>query len=376
VTRKLRLLVLNWLDRENPRAGGAETHLHQIFGRLVDRGHRVTALVSGWKGCERRATLDGIDVHRSGSRNTFSLTAPAYFRRHLASVQFDVVIEDLNKVPLFSPWWTRSPVVLLTHHLLGVTAFQAGPFPVAAATVLLERPLPWVYRRTPAIAVSQSTKEDLVRRGLRADLITVIPNGIDVDFFTPAPEARAERPTLVFLGRLKRYKRVDLVIDALRLLIDEGLDVELLVAGEGEQKEALERRAARLGLADRVRMLGFLAESEKRDLLRRAWLHVLTSSKEGWGISNVEAAACGTPSVVSDAPGLRESVLDGRTGLLVPHGDVGALAGALDRLLRDGDLRERMGRQARDFAEGFSWRASADAFEDYLTRLVAEGAPD
>jgi glycosyltransferase involved in cell wall biosynthesis len=367
--------VLNWLDRENPRAGGAETHLHEVFGRLARKSHTVTALVSGWPGCAPRAELDGIEVHRSGGRHTFSLTAPAYCRRRLAGRRFDVVVEDLNKVPLFTPLWTRSRVVLLTHHLFGLTAFQAGPWPVAAATVLLERPISLVYRRTPAVAVSESTKEDLVRRGLRPELITVIPNGIDVDFFTPAPEARAVRPTLAFLGRLKEYKRVDLVIDAVRLLADRGVDVDFLIAGEGDQRGALEGRVRRLGLDDRVTMLGFLGETEKRDLLRRAWIHVLTSPKEGWGISNLEAAACGTPSVVSDAPGLRESVVDGATGLHVPHGDVQALADAIGRLVADRDLRERMGRQASDFARTFSWEAAADAFERYLTRLVAEGRP-
>jgi glycosyltransferase involved in cell wall biosynthesis len=371
--RTLSILVLNWLDRENPRAGGAETHLHEVFGRLAAKGHQVSALVSGWPGCPKRVWLDGIDVHRSGGRHTYSVTAPAYFRRHLAEAGFDVVVEDLNKVPLFSPRWINAPVVLLTHHLFGRTAFQAGPFPVALATVLLERPIPFVYSKTPAVAVSESTKEDMVRRGLSPELITVIPNGIDVEFFRPDGEVRAERPTLAYLGRLKKYKRVDLVIDAVHALKAQGLDVDLLIAGEGDQLAPLEARLRRLGLEDRVHMLGYLEESDKLDLLRRAWIHVLTSPNEGWGISNLEAAACATPSVVSDAPGLRESVLDGRTGLLVPHGDVPALAEALGRLLKDSALRDRLGRQARDFAETLSWQASADAFEAHL-RLVVEGA--
>lgn len=371
--RGLNVLVLNWLDRENPRAGGAETHMHEVFGRLAEKGHQVSALVSGWRGCPELTRLDGIDVHRSGGRHTFSLTAPRYFRRRLAGAAFDVVVEDLNKVPLFSPLWVNAPVVLLTHHLFGATAFQAGPFPVAAATVLLERPLPFVYRNTPAIAVSESTKEDMVDRGLRSELITVIPNGIDTEAFRPAPEARADRPTLAFLGRLKRYKRVDLVIDAVHALVGQGLDVEFLIAGEGDQRTSLEARVRRLGLQEHVRMLGFLGEEAKRDLLRSAWIHVLTSSKEGWGISNLEAAACATPSVVSEAPGLRESVLHGQTGLLVPHGDVSALTEALGRILRDSDLRGQMGRQARAFAETFSWQASADAFEVYLRQVVAKG---
>lgn len=370
------VLVMNWLDRENPRAGGAETHLHEVFGRLARRGHRVTALVSGWRGCAARTRLDGIDVHRSGGRHSFSLTAPLYYRRTLAVEGFDVVVEDLNKVPLFSPLWVEAPVVLLTHHLFGRTAFQAAPVPVALATVLLERPIPPVYRRCPSIAVSESTRQDLITRGLDPDSISVIPNGVDVDRFTPDPESRAPRPTLLFLGRLKKYKRVDLVLDAVRMLVDRGLDVELLVAGEGGELEALRATAERLGLTEHVRMLGFVDEREKVELLRRAWVHVLTSSKEGWGISNLEAAACATPSVVSDAPGLRESVVDGRTGILVPHGDVGSLADALERLLTDSQLRTTMAYEARAHAETFSWNATADAFEAYLERVVAGRRPD
>lgn len=369
---RLRILVVNWLDRENPKAGGAETHMHRIFGHLASLGHEVTALVSGWRGCQRRVTLDGIDVHRSGGRYTFSLTAPAYYRRRLADRGFHVVIEDLNKVPLFTPFWTSAPVVVIAHHLFGATAFQAAAFPVALATWILERTIPVVFRSTPAIVVSESTKEDLVRRGLQPERITVIPNGIDVEYFTPGPESEvAPRPTLLFLGRLKRYKRVDLVVEATAELVREGLDVELWIGGEGDQMESLEQQARRLGITDRVRMLGFLDENQKRDALRRAWVHVLTSPKEGWGISNIEAAACGRPSVVSDSPGLRESVVDGQTGILVPHGDVPALVRALGLLLRDGEMRKRMGQQARAFAETFSWEASAERVERVLQRVVA-----
>jgi glycosyltransferase involved in cell wall biosynthesis len=373
--RPLRILVLNWLDRENPFAGGAETHLHEIFGRLAARGHDVTALVSGWSGCEPRRTLDGIDVHRSGRRYTFSLTAPFYYHRHLAGRGIDVVVEDLNKVPLFSPLWVRAPVVLLAHHLFGSTAFQAAPPPVAAATWLLERPVPFVFRGKRVIAVSASTKEDLVTRGLLRELIDVIPNGIDVAFYTPDERARAPEPTILFLGRLKEYKRVDLLIDALAELARRGSAARLEVAGDGEELAALRARVRRLGLEERVSFLGFLGEEGKRAALRRAWVHALTSPKEGWGISNLEAAACGTPSVASDSPGLRESVVDGETGILVPHGDVTALAAALGRLLDDVELRTRMGRAARAFAEGFSWDASAQAVEAVLGRVVAEGGP-
>jgi glycosyltransferase involved in cell wall biosynthesis len=373
----LRILVINWLDRENPLSGGAEIHLHEIFGRMAAKGHEVTALVSGWRECEARTRLDGIEVHRSGRRYTFSLTAPRYYERHLAGRRFDVVVEDLNKIPLFSPWWVDAPVTLLVHHLFGPTAFQAANPVVAAATWLLERPVPRVFRDTPTIAVSASTRDDLVRRGMRPELIQVIPNGIDVERLAPDPSVpKFERPTLLFLGRLKRYKRVDLVVEAVAALAREGLDVELLVAGEGEARDSLRSCAMRLGVEGRVRLLGFVGEDRKLELMRRAWVHVLASRKEGWGISVLEAAACGTPSVASDSPGLREAVSDGETGLLVPHGDVAALAGAVGRLLRDEPLRERLGSGARAFAEGFSWAAAADAIEGSLLRVVADRPPD
>jgi glycosyltransferase involved in cell wall biosynthesis len=363
---------VNWLDRENPRSGGAEIHLHETFGRLAARGHSVTALVSGWPGCPRRARLDGIDVHRTGSRYGFSLAAPRYFRKVLADEPFDVVVEDLNKIPAFTTRWAGAPTVLLVHHLFGGTAFQAAPWPVALVTWLLERTVPVEYRNVPVVAVSESTRDDLVHRGMDPSRISVVPNGIDLERYTPGrADERYPRPTLVFLGRLSRYKRVDMVIAAVSRLAELGHDVHFLVAGAGSERERLERAADRLGVAERVDFLGFVSEEHKLEILRRSWIHVLTSEKEGWGISNLEAAACGTPTVASDAPGLRESVVHGETGLLVPHGDLHALTSALAALLTDADARASLEIGARRFAERFTWNASARGMEGVLGRVVA-----
>jgi glycosyltransferase involved in cell wall biosynthesis len=371
----MRILVVNWQDRQNPQSGGAETHLHEIFGRLAAQGDDVTLLVSGWRGAPARVELDGMEVHRTGGRYTFSAAAPWYYRRHLRGGGFDVVVEDLNKVPVFTPFWTRAPQVLLVHHLFGTTAFQEASLPVATATWLLERPVPRVFRDVPTVAVSDSTADDLVERGMKRDCITVIPNGIHIDRYPVAGPADAfERPTLLFLGRLKRYKGIDLIFRACAKLTQEGLGVRLLVAGRGDDETRLTSLRGRLGLEDVVEFLGFVSEEEKLQLLRRSWIHVLTSPKEGWGITNVEAAACGTPTVASDSPGLRDSVRHGDTGLLVPHGDVDARASALGRLLQDDELRATMGRSARGFAESLSWDASAQRFRTVLERRMADRA--
>ncbi len=372
----MRILVLNWLDRKNLQAGGAEVHLHETFGRLVERGHRVTLLTSGFPGCRPEEVVDGIRVLRAGGRYTYSVSAPLHYGRHLADEGFDVVVEDLNKVPVFSPYWVRAPVVLLVHHLFGSTAFQEASLPVAALTWALERPVPWVFRSVPTIAVSRSTADDLERRGLPGDRISVIPNGVDVDHYVPDPEGggRFPTPTLLYLGRLKRYKRVDLPIRALAAVVQEGLDCRMVVAGKGEDRPRLEGLVRELGLEDRVRFAGFVGEEEKLDLFRRSWVHVFTSPKEGWGIANLEAAACGTPTVASDAPGLRDSVRHGETGYLVPHADVPALADRIRELVLDPGRAEAMGRRAREFALQYSWDRTADAVERFLESRVAKGA--
>ncbi|MDX1566295.1 MAG: glycosyltransferase family 4 protein [Longimicrobiales bacterium] len=385
----MRILVLNWLDRENPQAGGAEIHLHETFGRLVERGHSVTLLCSDFPDAPSRTVLDGIEIHRVGGRHTFNVAAPLYYRRATSRAggvppggeqeafgPFEIVIEDLNKVPLFTPFWVDSPVVLLVHHLFGETAFHHASVPVAAATWLLERPIPRAYEGVPAVAVSESTAHDLVRRGLDGDAIRVIHNGVDVDRYAPAPRVRPyPEPTLLYLGRLKRYKRVDLVLRAMAELRDQQVECTLLVAGQGDDRDRLESLAGRLELGDSARFLGWVDEERKVELLQRAWIHVLTSEKEGWGITNLEAAAAGTPTVASDSPGLRDSVVHGETGLLVPHGDVEALADGLRTLLEDHERRRSLGQGARAFAETHSWDAAADRWEAYLEDRIDGRTP-
>lgn len=369
---RLRILVVNWQDRENPQGGGAEEHLHQVFGRLARRGHRVTLLCSGWKGCAPTAELDGIEVHRTGGRYTFNLAAPLYCQRHLQDPAFDVAVEDLNKVPMLAPVWAGARAdLLLVHHLFGATAFREANPLLATATWLFERIIPVAYRGLPCVAVSQSTLEDLGRRGLDPSRIAVIRNGVELDGLGPAATRFAD-PTVVYLGRLKRYKRVDLVLAAVARLREGGTRVKMIVAGKGDARPALEDTARRLGIEDSVHFAGFVPDEQKRELLSRSWVHALTSPKEGWGITSIEASACGTPTVASNSPGLRETVRHGETGLLVPHGDVDALAAALGRTLQP-ETRDRMGRAARTMAERYTWDGVADAFEELLFSVAAAG---
>src|SRR5947208_3904664 len=147
-------------------------------------------------------------------------------------------------------------------------------------------------------------------------------------------------------------------------------DATVEIAGAGDYRPALETLAASLDLGDRVRFLGRISEPEKLSLLRRAWALVFASPKEGWGITNLEAAACATPVVASNSPGIRESVRDGETGFLVPHGDIPALAAALTQLAASRPLVTTLGTRARAFAESFTWERAAMGTEDHLRRVV------
>ena len=364
----MRICAVNWQDLENPLGGGAETHLHEILDRLAAWGHEVVLLCGGWPGCPPRVTRNGVEIHRVGTRQSFAFHARRYWEAHLRSRDFDVLYEDINKIPLYTTRWGAKRVVAVVPHLFGGAAFQELNAVLAAAVWLSERPLPWIYRGVPFQAISESTGDDLVARGIRREDVVVIPPGVSYELYTPDPSQRAPVPTFSYLGRLKKYKGVDLVIRAFSRVRRK--DAVLEIAGAGDYRPALEALVDSLDLGARVRFLGFVSEAEKLALLRRSWATALASPKEGWGLTNVEAEACGTPVVASDSPGIRESVRHGETGFLVPHGDVAGLAAAFDRLAGSPGLVEEMGVKARAFAMSFTWERCARSTEAHLASVI------
>jgi glycosyltransferase involved in cell wall biosynthesis len=259
-------------------------------------------------------------------------------------------------------------VVALVPHLFGGTAFQELAAPLAAAVWLAERPLGRMYRGVPFEAISSSTAADLAERGIPRTAVEVIYPGVDTVGYTPKEGTRAAEPVFAYLGRLKKYKGVHFVVRAFAAMRHPTATLE--IAGAGDYRGELEKLASSLDLGARVRFLGRISEAEKLALLRRAWALVFASPKEGWGITNLEAAACATPVVASNSPGIRESVRDGETGYLVPHGDVRAMGAAMGRLAADPALVTRLGRQARQFAETFTWERAADETERHLHRVL------
>jgi glycosyltransferase involved in cell wall biosynthesis len=366
------ILLVNWLDLENPQAGGAELHLFEIFGRLAARGHRVRLVASGWPSCAARTRIQDIEILRAGSRNSFTVVGRGAIRRAIAEERPDIVVEDVNKLPLFTASLSTLPSYVIVPHLFGTTAFEEVPWWQALIVWAAELPIPRAYRRSAFHAISESTRDDLVARGVAESRVRVIHPGVDAVAFSPRPGLdRTPHPSFLYVGRLKRYKGVATAIEALASARQRRADLTLDIAGTGDDRPRLEALATRLGVRNAVRFLGFVTDEHKLRLMRTAWANVFPSVKEGWGLTVVEAAACGTPSLTSNSPGLRDSVRDGVTGFLVPHGDVDALARRMLELAERPSLVDALGKNARRFAESLTWDAAAGATESHLAEVIA-----
>jgi glycosyltransferase involved in cell wall biosynthesis len=368
----VRVLVVNWRCPKNPLAGGAEVYLQEIFSRLVGRGHQVALLCERFPGSAPEDVVEGIRIIRAGGKFTFNFTAGRWVGRLAEALNADVVVDDLNKIPFYSPWHTTRPVLAILMHLFRGSIFREASPPLAAYVWMAETMIPLAYKRCRFAVLSESSKQDTAGVGIDPGQIAVIPPGTDFDRFNP-DDSVVREPVALHVGRLKRYKATDHLLQATRLLADRGVEFTSVVVGDGDDRPRLEALAAKLGLDGAVRFTGFVTEAEKIDWYRRAAVLVESSVKEGWGLIVMEANACGAPVVVANSPGLRDSSKDGVNGLVYSYGDVAGLAERLERILADKALRDRLGRQAIDWARQWTWETAADKMEEAIQDAISEG---
>ncbi|MCJ7509387.1 MAG: glycosyltransferase family 4 protein [Dehalococcoidia bacterium] len=370
----MRILLFNWRDIANPQAGGAEVHMHEVFTRIARLGHRVTLVCCGFPGARSREALDGLDVIRLGNWMTYPFLAFAFYKIKASKEGFDAVVEDISKTPLFTPLYVRQPILAIWHMRHGAVLFKLAPAPLAMVIYALESLMPRVYRHIPFAVVSPSTRDVLISQGVDPQKVEIIYNGVDPGNLRPG--TRSGIPLLVYVGRVVRYKQLDHLVKAFTLIKQRVPSARLLIAGKGNDHRRLKRLATTLGLDGTVAVEGALNEDRKRSILQQAWLYAIPSMCEGWGISVIEANACGTPAIGYDIAGLRDSISHRRTGILVPAGDIEALADASVNVLGDDALRASLGSRALEHAALFSWDASAAAFLRLLERVTSQrGAP-
>ena len=357
----MRILVLNWQDITNPLSGGAEVHLHNIFSRIARLGHEVTLFCSSYAGAPAEEVRDGMRIIRQGGRAVFNLHVPLVYLRRFRAEQYDVVIDDVNKIPFLTPLYVRQPLFGIIHHLFGRSIFLEANPAVASYVSGMEKLGVWLYRRSamPFFVVSPSTGQELQERGFPPERLHLVHNCVDHSVHRPAADRRSSTPLIGVFGRLKKYKCVDQILRAMPRVKERMPGVRLVVVGDGDDRPRLEKMAHELGVQDAVGFTGFVAENVKVDFLQQMWFGVTMSSKEGWGLTVLEANACGTPMIAADVPGLRDAVKDDVTGILTPFGDTPALADTMVALLQDSGRRDRLSRGALAWAREFNWDTAA-----------------
>jgi glycosyltransferase involved in cell wall biosynthesis len=353
-------------------------YVERIARELVGHGHRVTLLCAAHSGGPAEEVTDhGVRVLRRGGRHTVYLRAALAYLAGLIGLgplsrrrggRPDVIVDVGNGLPFLAPLWSRRPVIALVHHV------HREQWPVVLTPRLARigwwiesRLAPRVYRRCRYVTVSAATRDELAVLGVDPERVSIVHNG--TPDMTTARVARTADPSLVVLGRLVPHKQVEVALRAVAALAGELPGLSLVVAGQGWWEAALRQTAADLGIGDRVRFAGFVSDAEKRVLLSEAWVALTPSLKEGWGLTIVEAGAAGTPTVAfRGAGGVKESLVDGRTGLLADDPD--DFTRKVRLLLTDDTLRLAMGAAARAHAAQFTWPAAGERFAALVARAA------
>jgi glycosyltransferase involved in cell wall biosynthesis len=373
-----RVHILAWRDLADVEAGGSEVHAATIARLWAEAGIEVLMRTSYAQGSPPKAVRDGYEVvRRAGRYAVFPRAVYSELRGRYG--HRDALVEIWNGVPFFTPLWARGPrVTFLHHHHEKMWPLVLSPKLARFGTTLETRVAPPLYRRSTIVTLSESSRAELIRHmGLRPERVRVVPPGIDERFTPPSitgdsgetggagDAGRSEHPLIVAVGRLMPSKRFDHLMRAVDAVRRRRPDVELVIVGEGYERDNLQQLVGELQAGDWVRLAGRVGHDELVSLYQRAWLVASASISEGWGMTLTEAAACGTPAVATDIAGHRDAVDDGVSGLLVPPAV--PLDDAILRVVTDEARRAALSAGALAHAQHFTWAATAHGTLQALT---------
>lgn len=355
----MKILIFNWRDPKHSWAGGGEIYVFEQAKRWVKMGHEVTVFCGEDQGKKLAnfETTNGIKIYRKGGRYSLFFWAVWYYLK-VFKKKPDIVIDVVNGIPFFTPLFCRLSKICLIYHVHGKQFFYELPFPLNYLGYLIERfVFPLIYINIPIVAISQTTKKELEEIGFNGSKISIVYSGINGQNPQKALKAKFSNPTLLYLGRIKKYKRVDLLVEIFPKIIEKVPNARLIIAGWGTQASIIANLVMKSPLRRKISLMGPVNENEKKSLLSKAWLFVNPSIGEGWSIAVIEANLYGTPAISFKVPGLIESIKDGKTGLMAK--DEKDLIEKICLFLTKKDLREELTANAKIWATNFNWDRSA-----------------
>jgi cellulose synthase/poly-beta-1,6-N-acetylglucosamine synthase-like glycosyltransferase/glycosyltransferase involved in cell wall biosynthesis/O-antigen/teichoic acid export membrane protein len=363
----MRILIFNWRDTKHVWAGGAEVYIHELAKRWVKDGSTVTMFCGNDTKHARSEVVDGVHIVRRGGFYTVYLWAFLYYVLRFRG-KYDTIIDCENGIPFFTPLYAGIPVVLLIHHIHQDVFRKHLIFPLSVIAQFAEaKMMPLIYKHSTVVTVSESSQKAIAKMGLaKQSEIHIVHNGVDHNDFERL--AKQEFPLFSYVGRLKPYKNIDVAIKAFAKVVVTYPFAKLVIVGDGEAYPSLAKLVKELGLSDSVRFTGRVTDRVKVRILSMSWAMLQPSMVEGWGITVIEANASGTPVIASDVSGLRDAIVDKKTGMLVQLGNVDAFAGAIMSIIENTKLRQAYAREAFIWSKSFDWDESAVKFGEILRR--------
>jgi len=347
--------------------GGAEVLTHEVAKRWVRAGHDVTLFTSEFPNCKLEEVVDGVRVVRAGGKYSVYWRAKKYYKKCFSKENYDIVIDEINTYPFLTPKFVNNEekVIALIFQLAREYWFYETPFPInCIGYYYLENRWLKNYVDIPTVTISESTRQDLTDLGSRD--VFVVSVGLNFKPLEKVPE-KEKFPVIAYVGRLVRAKRPDHAVEAFKIAKGKLPNAELWIIGDGYIKKELEKLAC-----DGVRFFSNLSNEERRELMKRAWVLVNPSVREGFGLNVIEANALGVPCVAYDVPGLRDSVQNGETGLVVESGNVQALTEGLFKVLGDEELNRKLSENSLEYSRNFSWDKTAGEFMKIIKEIVYE----
>lgn len=372
----MNILIFSWRGPGHPHAGGAEKSTHEHAKGWVKAGHSVTLFTSAFKGCKNEEIIDGVKIIRRGVQ-ILGVHISALLWYLLGSHErFDLVVDQFHGIPFFSPIFVRAKKLAFIHEVTKeVWGLNPLPQPFNLVPAILGPFFePYIfkifYRNVPFMTGSNSTREELINWGIPENNITIIHHGLEKPPIDMLPSKR-KKITLIFLGALAKDKGIEEALQTFAVINSKKRGFEFWIAGNGEENytKYLKLKSQRLALAANIKFWGYVSEYDKYQLLAKSQLLINTSFREGWGLVVLEAASVGTPTVGFDVPGLRDSIVNEKTGLLSPK-DPGMLAQKVLELMGNKRKYELLRKNGFSWAKKFTWKKSTSLSLKLIEKLT------